>query len=95
MRFVTIRQMRQNSAKLWKQLKESQEIILTSNGKPVAVMAGVDEENLERTLKAFRRAKAAIALDEMHRASSKSGTSLMSDDDIEAEIQAVRRDRTA
>ena len=56
MRFVTIRQMRQNSAKLWKQLKESQEIILTSNGKPVAVMAGVDEKNLERTLEAFRRA---------------------------------------
>lgn len=33
MRFISVRQMRQNSAELWKQLKEEEEIILTANGK--------------------------------------------------------------
>ena len=95
MRFLSIRQMRQNAAALRKQLEESQEIILTSNGKPVALMAGVDEKNVERVLDAFLRAKASIAIEEMHRASIKAGTSKLSDEEIEAEIQAVRRDRKA
>ena len=95
MRFLSIRQMRQNAAALRKQLEESQEIILTSNGKPVALMAGVDEKNVERVLEAFRRAKASIAIEEMHRASIKAGTSKLNDEVIEAEIRAVRRDRKA
>lgn len=93
MRFFSVRQMRQNSAELWRQLKESQEIILTSNGKPVALMAGVDEKNVERILEAFRRAKAAITLEEMHLASIKAGTNKMTDDEIEAEIKAIRKER--
>ena len=30
MRFISIRQMRQNSAKVWRELKEDEEIILTT-----------------------------------------------------------------
>lgn len=93
MRFFSVRQMRQNSAELWKQLKEEQEIVLTSNGKPVAVMAGVDEKNVEKFSRAFRRVKAALALEELHLASIKAGTSKMSKKEIESEIKAVRKER--
>ena len=93
MRFFSVRQMRQSPAELWKELDGGQEIILTSNGKPLAVMAGANEKNVEKLLTAFRRAKAAIALEEMHLASVKSGTTNISDLKIESEIKSVRRER--
>ncbi|MFQ5641625.1 MAG: type II toxin-antitoxin system Phd/YefM family antitoxin [bacterium] len=93
MRFISVRQMRQNSAELWKQLKKEKELILTSNGKPIAIMAEIDEENLENVLQAFRRAKATLALEEMHTISTKAGTDKMTYEEIEEEINAVRRER--
>jgi len=57
MQFISVRQMRQNSAELWKQLREEAEIILTSNGKPIAVMAGVDEKNVEKFISPFVKRK--------------------------------------
>ena len=71
MQFISVRQ---NSAELWKQFREEAEIILTSNGKPIAVMAGVDEKNVEKFIAAFRKAKAAIVMEEMHQTSIKAGT---------------------
>ena len=93
MRFISIRQMRQNSAKVWRELKEDEEIILTSNGRPIAIMAGVDEKNVEKFLTVFRRAKAALALEEMQQASLKAGTATMSDRKIQSEIAATRKER--
>lgn len=93
MQFFSIRQMRQNSAELWKQLKKENEIVLTSNGKPIAVLAGVDEKNVEKFITAFRRARAAIALEEMHQASIEAGTDKLSTEEIEEEIQQVRNAR--
>lgn len=56
-------------------------------------MAGTDEKNVEKLLTAFRRAKAAMALDEMHLASLKAGTQKMTEAEIDAEIKAVRKER--
>jgi antitoxin (DNA-binding transcriptional repressor) of toxin-antitoxin stability system len=93
MRFVSVRQMRESPTELWKNLRDDQEIILTSNGKPVAIMAGTDEQNVERLLKAIRRAKAAIALEEMQRASIKAGTTNITNQEIDKEIKAIRDER--
>ena len=93
MRFFSVRQMRQSPSELWKELDEGQEIILTSNGKPLAVMAGADEKNVEKLIVSFRRAKAAIALEEMHFTSIKSGGDNITDKEIEAEIKAARKER--
>lgn len=93
MRFVSIRQMRENSKELWKWLQEDQEIILTFNGKPVAVMTGIDNNNFEKYLIAIRRAKAAIALEEMQLASVKAGTAKLSLEEINQEITNIRAER--
>lgn len=93
MRFFSMRQMRQSSSELRKQLRENREIILTSNGKPIAFMTEVDETNVEKVVDAFRRAKAAIALEEMQRRSREAGTDTLSEEEIEAEIEAVRKTR--
>ena len=93
MRFISVRQMRQNSAELWKQLREDAEIILTSNGKPIAVMAGVDEKNVEKFILACRKAKAVIAMEEMQQTSIKAGTDKMSMAEIEVVVGQVRKSR--
>jgi prevent-host-death family protein len=93
MRFVTARDLRNNSSKLWDQLDSEREFVITVNGRPVALITNVSEENLEETLKALRQAKAQLALSELQRASVAGGKSNMSAEEIEKEIKASRRRR--
>ena len=93
MRFVTVRDLRLKPAELWRRLKTEGEIIVTSNGKPVAILAGVSEETLEKTLAIFRRTRAAIALDEMQRSALESGASKLGAAEIDEEVKKARQDR--
>ena len=93
MRFVTVRELKARSARVWKDLDENRELVVTSNGRPVAVLSAVDDQTLEETLSAIRRARAVTAVDEMQRRSVERGLDRLSDGEIEAEIAAVRARR--
>jgi antitoxin (DNA-binding transcriptional repressor) of toxin-antitoxin stability system len=93
MRFVSIRDLRSRSAEVRKRLDEDRDLVLTSNGKPIAIVSATDEENLERTLQHLRRARALQALADLQREASEAGIDDMSLDEIESEIAAARRDR--
>jgi|JI8StandDraft_1071087.scaffolds.fasta_scaffold682279_2 prevent-host-death family protein len=93
MQFVTIRDLRNNSSKILNQLVPAEDLVLTSNGKPVAIISAVTEKNLEQTWKAFRQAKALAALGDIQTASLLNGTSEISEAEIEKEIKAVRKIR--
>ncbi len=90
MKFVSIRELRSGSARLRKMLA-GEEIVLTANGKPWALLNPVSEETLEQELEALRRARALIALDRAQRVSWQRGGPRPSDAEIEREIKAVRR----
>jgi antitoxin (DNA-binding transcriptional repressor) of toxin-antitoxin stability system len=92
MRFVSVRELSTKSKKIWGQIQE-EEIIITSNGKPVALLSGLTEKNLERTLQSIRRTRALMALEEMQKKSLKSGLNNLSDTEIEKEIRTVRQGR--
>ena len=47
MKFVTVRQFRSNTAKVCKELETGREIVLTSNGKPFAMLTPVDPDAVE------------------------------------------------
>ena len=68
-------------------------MVVTSNGRPVAILAAVNESNLEESLTAFRRARAIDAVASLQRKSVASGTDALTAADIEAEIAAVRKKR--
>ena len=93
MRFVSIRDLRGRSAELWKTLPGEGEMIITSNGRPIAILAAVNESNLEESLSAFRQARAVEAAASLQRRSVEQGTDRISMDAIDAEIKAVRRKR--
>jgi len=93
MKFVSIRDLRGKSAEVWKNLPVEREMIITSNGRPVAILAAVNESNIEESLSAFRQARAIEAVASLQRRSMEQGTDNISMDEIDAEIRAVRRKR--
>ena len=94
MRFVGIRELRNESSRVLSELGERQEIILTNSGKPIALITPITESSLEDTLKAVRQAMAAQAVNRMQCAAMKMGKPV-TEEEIEEEIRIVRRARTA
>ena len=90
MRFVSVRELRGKSAAIWKDLQQDGEIIITSNGKPIAILSPTSEDRVEESVRAIRRARASAAVSRMQRKSVVSGHNTISADDIEAEIIEVR-----
>jgi antitoxin (DNA-binding transcriptional repressor) of toxin-antitoxin stability system len=66
---------------------------VTSNGRPVAILAAVDESNLEESLSAFRQARAVDAVAKLQLHSVSTEADRLSIDEIDAEIKAVRSQR--
>ena len=93
MRFVSVRDLRGKSAEVWKTLPGEGEMIITSNGRPIAILAAVNELNLEESLSAFRQARAIEAAASLQRRSIEQGTDRISMDEIDTEVKAVRRKR--
>lgn len=94
MRFVSVRELRGQSAAVWKVLAKEKDLIVTSNGKPIALLSAMSDENLEESLRAVRRSRAQAAAAAMQQASVKAGTDRLSLDDINAEIDVTRRQGT-
>jgi len=93
MRFISVRDLRSKSAAIWRDLEGEREMVVTSNGRPVAILKAVDEASLDASLRAFRRARAIEAVDGMQRDSVARGTDDLAPDDIEAEVSGVRASR--
>ena len=93
MRFVSVRELRGRSAAVWKELAEEKDLVITSNGKPIALLSATSEETLEESLAAVRRARALAAVTAMQQASLKAGTDRLTRKEIDAEIEAVRKVR--
>jgi len=94
MRFVSVRDLRGRSAEVWRDLPGEREMVITSNGRPIAILVAVDETDLEESLEAVRRARAVEAVASLQRRSAESGTDEISMDEIDEEIKTVRRKRT-
>ncbi len=93
MKFLSIRDLKTKSSQVWKELPEQKEMVVTSNGRPIALLSSINENNLEQVLTAFRRARATNSLTSIQYESIQKGTEKISMDEINAEIQAVRSKR--
>ena len=93
MKFVTIRDLRSKSRQIQNDLPKFKEMILTSNGKPIAIMMAISEESLEESLSAIRRSRAVSAVTELQIRSVKAGKHLMGLREINDEIGKARSTR--
>ena len=93
MRFLSVRDLRGNSARVWRELPDEGEMVVTSNGRPVAVLSTVDETTVERSLADWRRVRATRVISEIQRESVRKGADQLSMDDIDSEIAKARKAR--
>ena len=93
MKFITVRDLRTTPAQVWKALPEEQEIVITNNGKPIALLTPLTDTDLEDTLASVRRARAINAVKKMQATAVAAGLSDMTMEDVDKEIQAYRKSR--
>lgn len=93
MQFINVRDLRMRSAEIWRQLEDEGYMVITSNGKPIALLSNIEEKQLEDYIRAIKQARAAIAVSNLQEKSVKEGRSQLSDNDIEKEIKNVRQNR--
>ena len=93
MKFITVRDIRTTPAQVWKLLPEEQEIVITNNGKPIALLTPITDDTLEQTLSVVRQARAIDAVRRMQQDARDRGLSDMSLSDINAVIDRTRAQR--
>ena len=59
-------------------------MIVSSNGRPIAILAAITETNLEESLSAFRKARAVEAVVSLQRGSVEKGLDKISMDEIKS-----------
>jgi antitoxin (DNA-binding transcriptional repressor) of toxin-antitoxin stability system len=93
MKFVTVRDLRAKSGEVWKNLLSEKDLVLTNNGKPIALLSTITEENIEKSLAAVRRARALDAMEQMQTQAMARGLDRMTQAEINAEIAEARKAR--
>ncbi|MBM3189910.1 MAG: hypothetical protein FJZ90_14455, partial [Chloroflexi bacterium] len=93
MGYVTVRDLRLRPGEVWEKLRKQRQLVLTSNGRPVAIIAEVGEENVEATIAALRRARAQAAVSHMRATAQERHLDGMTAPEIDAEIAAARAAR--
>ena len=93
MKFISVRDFRTSPAQIWKRLPEEQEMIITNNGKPIALLTPLTDTTLEETVSAVRKAKAINAIKLMQQKSIKMNTNKMGIAEIDKEIEEVRKEK--
>ena len=93
MQFISVRDFRTSSAAIWKSLPEEREMVITNNGKPIALLTPLTDRNLEETLAAIRQAKAIQAVRKMQEISVSLGNDNMTLDEINAIIAETRKNK--
>ena len=93
MKFLSVRDLKTKSSKVWKELPDQKEMVITSNGRPIAILSSITENNLEQVLSAFRQARAIQAVTSLQYESVRKGTDEITMDEIDDEIKSVRSQR--
>ena len=94
MKFISVRDLRTSPAQVWKKLPEEKEMVITNNGRPIALLTPISDENLEETISAMRRARAVNAIKSIQLNSVKTGKNGMTEEEIKEEIRQSRKDRS-
>ena len=93
-KFVSSREIRVNPKPVFDSLEEG-EVVITSRGKPVALLLGVSGEDLEETVRLVRRVRAQAAVSRMRKSAARQGLHRRMDlDEIEQEVRAARSERS-
>lgn len=93
MKLIAISELKQ-PRRLKQRLQQEKELLLTSDGRPVAMLLNVETaEDPEKFLQSIRDARSRMALSRVREAARESGASRMTLEQINQEISAARKVR--
>lgn len=90
MSYCTIRDLRNAKKEVWDNLENEGELVVLNNGRPRAIIFGVDNDNVDIMIKAVRQAKAMISFNNMRKRAADRG--YMSEEEINKEIIDARKE---
>jgi antitoxin (DNA-binding transcriptional repressor) of toxin-antitoxin stability system len=93
MKFLSVRDLKTKSSRVWKDLPDQKDMVITSNGRPIAILSSINENNLEQVLSAFRQARSLEAVTSIQYESVRKGTDKITLEEINDEIREVRSKR--
>ena len=93
MDYVTVRELREKSGEIWQRVEAGEEFVITRNGKPFALLVHTEPYEVEAALRAHRAARFGAVVARIQAHARETGADKLSEEDIQAEIDAVRRER--
>ncbi|MCZ2441191.1 MAG: type II toxin-antitoxin system prevent-host-death family antitoxin [Burkholderiales bacterium] len=91
MDYVTVRELREKSGQIWQRVEAGEEFVVTRNGKPFALLVHTEPSQVEAALRAHRATRLGAVIARMQAHARQTGSEGLSDEAIQAEIDAVRR----
>ena len=93
MDFISIGEIRTQSAKVWEKLAKDHQFVVTRNGKPIAILTETSPADLEVDLHYLRQARFGQALAGIRSEAKKKGLNKLSLNQINAIIRNAREAR--
>ena len=93
MKYVATRELR-NRPGAFQELVDDGDVVLTSSGKPFALVISVDGDSVEETVRLVTRVRAEQALSRLRKGAAEHGLDRLTEGEIDAEVHAVRRARS-
>ncbi len=91
MKFISVRELKGKSGMVWKELDQQGDVVVTNNGKPMALLCRVGELELEETLEAWHQAKARLAIDHMRAKAKAKGLDRWKMGQVDAVVAKTRK----
>lgn len=95
MDYVTVRELRDKSGEIWQRVEAGEEFVVTRNGKPIALLVHTEPTDVEEHLRALRAARFGAVVRRIQQDALASGAAELTEAEIQAEIDAARRERAA
>ena len=92
--YVSLCELRRQSEDAWRSLAREKDLVVTSNGEPIAILSATTEATVEASISALRQARAQLAAAAMQQRAHETGADRLTLQDVNAEICAARRERS-
>lgn len=93
MKFISRRDLQTKFLQIRKELADQQDMVITDNGQPIAILSSVTENNLEEILSSFRQARVMQSVNAIQYESVRKGTDKISMDEINDDLKSIRSKR--
>jgi prevent-host-death family protein len=92
MDYLAVNELSRKPGEVWRRVEAGQAVGVTRRGAPIAVVIGVGLDEAD-VLRAYRAARFGAAVRRLQESARASGADRLTDEEIQAEIDAVRHER--